>query len=203
MTDLAEALADQVERRVMADVRRRLARDLDGDVLEIGCGGGATFAHLGPEVDRVVGVEPDPRSCSRARRRGAALGGRAGVLRGSADALPLASGGFDHVVSVCVLCSVPDLMGALAEIRRVLRPGGRLHFYEHGRSPSRVVASLQDALTPVWCAATGGCRPNRDVRAAILGAGFALTELVAETPVPPLPPFILIRHHLRGRAVRA
>jgi SAM-dependent methyltransferase len=124
------------------------------------------------------------------------------VLRATVEALPLAPAAFDHVVSICVLCSVPDLARALAEIRLVLRPGGCLHFYEHARSPSRGVAALQDALTPAWRAVMGGCQPNRDVEAAIVDAGFALAELEAETPVPPVPPLILVRHHLRGRAVR-
>jgi ubiquinone/menaquinone biosynthesis C-methylase UbiE len=202
VSGLAEALEDQVERRVMADIRRRMVRGLDGRVLEIGCGAGATFSHVGPDVCEIVGLEPDRRACAQARTRGAALNGRVAVLRGSAEALPFAAASFDHLLSICVLCSVPDLAAALAEVRRVLRPGGRLHFYEHGRSPSRPVAALQDALTPLWRAAMGGCQPNRDVEAAIAAAGFRVTDLAWETPVPPLPPFILVRHHLRGRALR-
>jgi ubiquinone/menaquinone biosynthesis C-methylase UbiE len=97
------------------------------------------------------------------------------VVAGHADALPAEDGTFDAAVLSLVLCSVPDPATALAEVRRVLRPGGRLFFYEHVRSERPVLARIEDLASPLWSRAAGGCHLNRDLAAAIRAAGFQVT----------------------------
>src|SRR5207302_11033986 len=108
---------------------------------------------------------------------------------------PAPDGSFDTAIASLVLCSVPDQSAALAEIRRVLKPGGELRFYEHVRSPKRMVAGIQSAVTPVWSRLGGGCHLNRDTESAIAAAGFeseacerfrfhmGLLETIAETHI--------------------
>ena len=118
------------------------------------------------------------------------------VVDGTADDLPLESGSVDAVVVAGVLCSVPDLPAALAEFRRVLRPGGELRFYEHVRSARPGFARYQDAVDRVWPHLMGGCHPNRDTLAAIREAGFRVERVrsfgfPAQARVYPVLPRIL------------
>lgn len=169
-------------------VRAAVAAGARGWVLDLGTGTGLNLAHLGPEVEAVA-VDPSPHMLRRARLRvpGATF------VEARAEALPFADGSFDAVVATLVLCSVEDPARSLAEVRRVLRPGGELRFYEHVRARGPA-AKLQDAITPLWQRVADGCHPNRDTLAAIAAAGFTLTE-VEPVRSPPLP-------HVRGRALR-
>ena len=150
------------ERRGMRERRRCLLRGARGTVLEIGAGTGLNLAHYAGGLDELLLSEPlEPmarRLESRLRRSG--VGGR--VLRAGAEALPVATGSIDTVVSTMVLCTVPDPEAALAEIRRVLRPGGRLLFCEHVRSDSNRRARWQERLAGPWEAFADGCRCHQD-----------------------------------------
>jgi ubiquinone/menaquinone biosynthesis C-methylase UbiE len=150
------------ERRGMREHRRRLLRRAHGRVLEIGAGTGLNLAHYPDALAELVLSEPvEPmarRLESRLRRSDA--GGT--VLRAGAEALPLATGSIDTVVSTMVLCTVPDPEAAVDEIRRVLRPGGRLLFCEHVRSDSDRLSRWQERLAGPWKAFADGCRCNQE-----------------------------------------
>ena len=155
----------------LARWRGWLARGARGLTLDLGCGTGRNLP-LFPAEARVVGIDLPADSLRRARKREP----RARLVRASAEALPFRDGTFDTVVVGLVLCSVgrPDI--AVREIRRVLRDGGELRLLEHVRSTRPWKARLQDFLQPAWTAISGGCHPNRDTEATVLGAGFAVSE---------------------------
>lgn len=164
------------EKQGGAQLRRRLLAGLSGTVVEVGAGDGANFPHYPAAVTRVVAVEPDPYLRERAGER--ATDG-VEVHDGDAARLPLGDGEADAVVFCLVLCSVPDADAALAEARRVLRPGGRLVLLEHVQAHDpgltrRIQAGL-DAT--VWPHLFGGCHTGRDTVAAVQDAGFTFTEL--------------------------
>ena len=167
------------ERRGTAEHRRRLLAGLSGCVAEIGAGNGLNFAHYPSEVTEVVAVEPEAVLRAAAERAAADAAVPVTVVAGHADALPLETASVDAVVLSLVLCSVPDPGRALAEVWRVLRPGGQVRFYEHVRSRLKIVGLLQDAITPVWKRQAAGCHPNRDTLSALRSAGF-LTETVED-----------------------
>jgi len=154
--------------------RAQLFRGLTGTVVEVGAGTGTTFQHYGTAVDSVLAIEPDEQLRAIAENAAREANATITVSDGTAEAIPAEDHSCDWVVCSLVLCTVPDQQAALAEFVRVLKPGGRLMFYEHVRSSSRAVAVVQDALTPAWAAIAGGCRPNRDTLAAIESAGFAV-----------------------------
>jgi ubiquinone/menaquinone biosynthesis C-methylase UbiE len=162
-----------------AALRDRLLAGLSGTVVEVGAGDGANFAHYPEEVTHVIAVEPDPYLRGRALTTAGRAGGRFEVLNGDAAALPVADDSADAVVFCLVLCSVADPAAALAEARRVLRPGGRLLLLEHVQAHQpgltrRVQAGL-DAT--VWPRLFGGCHVGRDTVAAAEAAGFVFEEL--------------------------
>lgn len=146
-----------------------LAGGARGRVLDLGCGTGRNLPLYDTGV-QVVGVDPNRDALRRARKRAPGVP----LVRARAEALPFRDGAFDVVVSGLVFCSVDHPGEGLAEVRRVLRPGGELRMLEHVRSRSPWAAKLQDAMQPVWTWATGGCRPNRDTEAAVSAAGFSI-----------------------------
>lgn len=182
-----------------AEHRRGLLAGLSGSVVEIGAGEGASFAHYPPSVTQVLAVEPDDHLRSLAQARAASAAVPIRVVAGTAERIPVADGSVDAVVASLVLCTVADQPIALAEVRRILKPGGILAFYEHVRSDRRVVAAVQDLLTPAWQRAAGGCHPNRDTLSAISGAGFTVREYqrFGFSPGPLTPPIA----HILGYAV--
>lgn len=184
-------LAATMDRRGAAAHRARLVGGLSGRVVEVGAGHGGNFAHYPPAVTEVIAVEPDDYLRGLATVAAVSAPVPVRVVAGHADDLPAADGSMDAAVTSLVLCTVPDPASALAEIHRVLAPGGRLRFYEHVRSRHRLLAALQDAVVPVWSRAAGGCHPNRDTAAAVAAAGFVIDHVErfgfrAAAPAPPL-----------------
>ena len=168
------AAVPRMDARGAAAHRTRLLAGLSGTVVEVGAGTGACFAHYPPQVTAVHAVEPDPFLRDLAVRAAVAAPVPVTVVSGTAEELPAAAGTFDAAVCSLVLCSVPDPDAALTELRRVLRPGGQLRFYEHVRSARRLVGLLEDAATPLWAALAGGCHPNRDTATTIARNGFTI-----------------------------
>jgi SAM-dependent methyltransferase len=161
----------------IGDHRRRLLAGLTGRVLEVGAGNGLNFPHYPTTVGEVLAVEPEPylRRLARAAARQAPVPVR--VVGGTGEAMPAPDGAFDAVVASLVLCTVAEPGQALAETRRVLRPGGSLRFYEHVRAEDPRLARWQDRLERPWGWLVGGCHPNRDTVAAIAAAGLRLVAL--------------------------
>lgn len=152
--------------------RRRLVSGLSGHVLEVGTGTGLLLPAHPPSATSLVAIDIDPDLLARARAR------RPGVSLVLADVqqLPFPDASFDAVVACLVFCTVADPARGLAEIRRVLRPGGQLRLLEHVRSPHPTVARLQDRLTPAWSHLAMGCQLNRDTVPLVEASGFRITQ---------------------------
>lgn len=170
---LYDRLSRSEEKNFLGAMRQRSLAGLQGDVLEIGAGTGANFEHYPPGV-RVIALEPDPFMLRRARAKLSSLNRTDIALdQRVAEELP-ADARFDAVVSTLVLCTVRDVERSLAEIRRVLRPGGEVRFIEHVRAKG-MVGRLQDIIKPVWRYVGAGCNPNRRTVDALQRAGFNVT----------------------------
>jgi SAM-dependent methyltransferase len=183
-------LAPLEDRAGVAEHRRDLVAGLRGRVLELGVGTGLSFAHYPAAVDRLVAVEPEPTMRANAAKAAHAVALDVELVDGTADALPAPDASVDAAVVSQVLCSVPDQARALAELRRVLRPGGELRFYEHVLSPGAPGRRVQRALdATLWPRAMGGCHLGRDTAAAVAAAGFEVRALrrfrVGATPAAP------------------
>jgi ubiquinone/menaquinone biosynthesis C-methylase UbiE len=161
----------------LAPYRRRVIGAAHGRVLEIGIGSGLNLPFYGAATDSVTGLEPSSNLIEMASHRAAGTGGTVAFVKGSAEAIPFDAGCFDTVVTTWTMCSIPRAEAALAEIRRVLRPGGDLLFAEHGRAPDPGVTRLQDWLTPAWRPLAGGCHLNRPIARMIESAGFTMVDL--------------------------
>ena len=170
-----DALNGGLDRAGFAERRERLVAGLEGDVLEVGAGTGLNIPHY-RRARRVVALEPDLAYTRRLRERAATSRVPIEIVEGTAEALPFPDASFDHVVVTLALCSVSDLGLSLAEILRVLRPGGSLEFLEHVRGEAGV-ARWQDRLTPLQRRIADGCRLNRDTAAEIEAAGFRVERL--------------------------
>ncbi|GAA1887127.1 class I SAM-dependent methyltransferase [Streptomyces durmitorensis] len=161
--------------RVIATYRRELLAGLSGRVIEVGAGNGLNFAHYPGAVSEVVAIEPERILRQLAASAAVRADVPVDVVPGAAEALPVKSEAFDGAVASLVLCSVRDVPRALAELRRVLRPGGELRFFEHGVAPGSGMATAQRALDrTVWPLLFGGCHVARDTLGALRAAGFEL-----------------------------
>lgn len=169
--------AEEAADRGADEHRAELLGGLSGRVLEVGAGHGPNFAHYPDAVESVVAVEPEEYLRSLATRTADRVPARVTVAAGVADALPLPDASVDAGIASLVLCSVPDLDRALAELHRVIRPGGELRFYEHVRSRSPTFAAVQRAVDVVWPHVAGGCHAHRDTLGAIERAGFAVERV--------------------------
>jgi ubiquinone/menaquinone biosynthesis C-methylase UbiE len=158
-------------------MRRRVTAGLDGDVVEIGFGSGLNVPYYPPAVRSVKAIEPSAVGKRLARDRVASAPVPIEYVGLDGAHLPLADASADHVLSTWTLCTIPDVEGALAEVRRVLRPGGSLHFLEHGRSPDDKVARTQDRITPINRRLAGGCHPNRPIRDLLDRSGLEVTAI--------------------------
>jgi SAM-dependent methyltransferase len=195
------ALAEFVGRRVepeLAPHRRSVIEHARGRVLEIGAGVGFNVHHYPAEVEEIVISEPGARLLGRAERRAAEAGRPVRAVRAFAEELPFEDDSFDTVVSTLVLCSVRDQDKSLAEIRRVLKPGGKLLFMEHVRADDPTRARWQDRLERPWRVFAMGCHPNRATLERIEAAGFEVEDL-RRGELPKSAP--ICRPMILGRAV--
>ena len=195
-----DRLSGVMEKEVGAR-RDELLAGLSGRVLEIGPGNGINFRHYPPSVDEVVALEPERYLRAKAERAARVAPVPVKVRPGLADQLDLPDASFDATVACLVLCTVPDQQAALAELRRVLRPGGQLRFLEHVRSPGQGKARIQTLLdgARIWPRLAGGCHCSRDTLSAIRAAGFSV-EWSRSIDVGPS--WMLTNPHLLGSAVR-
>ncbi|PSQ96371.1 MAG: class I SAM-dependent methyltransferase [Bacteroidetes bacterium SW_9_63_38] len=190
------ALGDRVQHRLYGARKRALFADVEGTVVEIGPGTGVNLPYF-PEGLRWIGLEPNPHMHPFLRTQLAGRGIDADVRTAPAQDTELPSNSADVVISTLVLCSVPDLGETLAELRRVLRPGGRLLFIEHMAAPRDTwLYTLQRGIRPVWKRLADGCHPDRETGAVLEAAGFsAVTYESFETGLPVVSP------HIMGTAV--
>ncbi|MFE0381414.1 class I SAM-dependent methyltransferase [Streptomyces inhibens] len=162
----------------VAGLRKELLTGATGRVIEVGAGPGLNFPHYPGTVSEVVAIEPESTLREVARSAAAHVEVPVDVVPGVAEALPVKSEAFDTAVASLVLCSVRDVQRALMELRRVLRPGGELRFFEHGRAAGRGLAAVQWSLDhTVWPLLMGGCHTGRDPLGEIRGAGFEVVRM--------------------------
>lgn len=183
--------------QLIARHKAALLQGLDGDVLEIGPGAGPNLVYFAPTV-RWVGVEPNPYMHPYLRQNAARQGRPVELRQGYAEELPIDDQSMDAVVSTLVLCSVRDQAQALAEVRRVLRPGGRFVFLEHvAAPPDSRLRRVQNLVRPLWQTVGDGCQLNRETWHAIQDAGFAHIQLEHfDLPIPFIP------DHIAGYAIQ-
>lgn len=186
------ALGDDTQHRIYGDRKRELFADLGGTVVEIGPGTGVNLPYL-PRGIRWIGIEPNPHLHRFIRETAAEQNIEVDLRTATASATGLPDRHADAVISTLVLCSVPDLDAALAEIRRILKPGGRFYFIEHVAAPegswSRM---LQRGIKPIWKPLADGCRPDRETQKAIEHAGFADVQYHAfRADVPVVAPHVI------------
>jgi ubiquinone/menaquinone biosynthesis C-methylase UbiE len=183
------------------EFRRRMLGGLSGRVIEVGAGTGLNFPFYAEAVEHVLAVEPEPLLREAAMKSATDAPVSVEVVDGVSGRLPAEDESFDAGVASLVLCSVPDQARALAEFRRVIRPGGELRFYEHVVAQRPVAAALQRlADATFWPRIGGGCHVARDTLAAIEAAGFRVerSERFSFTPGAPIPPL----PHILGVARR-
>ena len=166
-----------MKRSMLAERRAALVPRAKGTVLEVGIGSGLNLPYYSHAVERVYAVDPSPQLLAMARSNARKAKLAVELVCESAERLPFAAASFDCAVMTWTLCSMPDALTALREVRRVLKPGGKLFFAEHGLSPDTRVAAWQRRLTPLWRPLTGGCHLDRPIDALIRTAGFAIDEL--------------------------
>jgi ubiquinone/menaquinone biosynthesis C-methylase UbiE len=198
-SSMYDRLMAGTEEAGMREMRRSVLAGASGRVLEVGAGTGANLELYPDSVTELVLVEPDPHMTKRLRAKLAASGKSATVLEAPAESIPAEDESFDCVVSTLVLCTVPDPGAAATELRRVLRPGGRLLLIEHVRAEDPGLARWQDRLERPWRFVGDGCHCNRDTLTTLRDAG--LRPDVERDTLPKAPP--LVRPLIRGSAVLA
>lgn len=173
---LYERLSAMAEAKGAAEHRKAALADLAGRVVEVGAGNGHNFGHYPDTVDEVLAVEPEPYLRARAEEAARSARVAVRVVDGTADQLPAEDGEFDAVVFSLVLCSVPDQLAALAEAKRVVKPGGEVRLFEHVRATSPRLAAWQRRVDVVWPRLGGGCHTSRDTLRSVADAGFEIED---------------------------
>jgi ubiquinone/menaquinone biosynthesis C-methylase UbiE len=169
---LYDALFSVIERNGLGRWRKALTSGARGLTLDLGCGTGRNLPLFDGAVRAVVALDPCADTLRKAIRRSP----QALFVRASAEALPFRDGTFDTVVSGLVFCSVPQPAVGLAEVRRALKPDGKLRMLEHVRATAPWKGRVQDFIQPAWTWVAGGCHPNRDTERAVEQAGFAIED---------------------------
>jgi ubiquinone/menaquinone biosynthesis C-methylase UbiE len=160
----------------MLPYRERVIGGAEGCVLEIGIGSGLNLPFY-RNIREIIGLEPAPRLIAMARRAAENMSTPVTFIEGSAVAVPIEDRSIDTVVTTWTLCTIADAASALSEMRRVLKPNGRLLFVEHGIAPDASVRVWQNWVTPPWKRISGGCHLNRPIGSMIAGAGFKFERL--------------------------
>jgi SAM-dependent methyltransferase len=156
--------------------RSRIVPQSSGDVLELGCGGGINMAFYDPaKIKSFSGLDPSPELLDQSRKAAQAKGMTADIRGGYGEAMPFDDAQFDTVLITFTLCSVEDQARVLGEIRRVLRPGGKALYLEHGKAPDASVAKWQGRIEPIWKNIAGNCHLTRAISGAYRDAGFAVS----------------------------
>lgn len=172
---LYDTLMEPLERWGFRAIRKALIRKATGVVLEIGSGTGFNFPYYDlTQVSKVLAIEPEPLMRKKSLLRAAQSAVPIEVILASAEKLPFPDNSFDTVVGTLVLCTIPNLNKALAEIRRVCKPTGQILFFEHVRVNHSFLGHIQDWLTPIWKHLCGGCHLNRNTPQIIKDAGFEI-----------------------------
>jgi ubiquinone/menaquinone biosynthesis C-methylase UbiE len=177
-----EQILPRVQDKVMAvkrlrEARSRVCEELKGTIVEVGFGTGLNAPYYPSEVTKVVAIEPSP-VCMRIAQPRIARSATAVEYGGlTGEQLDLPTGEFDAVLSTWTLCTIPNLEAALGEVGRVLKPGGRFHFIEHGHAPDEKVARWQGRIEPLWKPVAGGCHLTRPIAEFIEKAGFEIERL--------------------------
>ena len=167
--------------------RKKIVPEVEGRVLEIGIGSGLNLPFYSDTVKSVVGIDPSPELLAMARKRADKTPFATELINCPAEDMPFESASFDTVLTTWTLCSIGEPLVALAEMRRVLKPTGRLVFVEHGLARSRRVIAWQNRLNPLWRRFSGGCNLNREIDRLIGDAGFVIVELETEYMKGPKP----------------
>jgi len=166
-----------MRQRNLAAYRARVLPAAQGRVLEIGIGSGLNLPYYSTTVEQVIGLDPSPKLLAMTREAARRTSLPLELIENSAETIPLYNRSIDTVVTTWTMCSIPDVQRALGEMRRILKPEGRLLFVEHGRSPDPGVRRWQDRLTPVWRRVGGGCHLNRPIGELIEAAGFRIERI--------------------------
>ena len=182
----------------MARFRRRTVEGLSGTIVEVGFGSGLNAPVYPPEVTEVKAVEPSMLARERSARHTVDTSARVEFVGLDGARLPLEDASCDGALSTFTLCTIPDVHAALAELHRVVRPGGRFHFLEHGRAPDESVRTWQRRLEPIQKRVAGGCHLTRDAEALVSDAGFEIVDLERRYVKGPKP----FAYFTLGRAVR-
>jgi len=167
--------------------RKKIVPGIEGRVLEIGIGSGLNLPFYSDAVSAMVGIEPSPELLAMAQKRADKAPFATELVNSPAEDMPFANASFDTVLTTWTLCSIGEPLVALAEMRRVLKPAGKLVFVEHGLARSPRVIAWQNRLNPLWRRFFGGCNLNREIDALIEDAGFAIAELETEYMKGPKP----------------
>ncbi len=158
----------------MTALRKRYVSEAAGEVLEIGIGSGLNLAHYSEQVHSITGIDPAAELTTKARERAADLAVPVEVLGLSGEEMPMENNSVDTIVCTWTLCSIPNPYRAVAEMRRVLRPQGKMIFVEHGRSDEAHIAKWQRRVEPLWKKIGGGCHLTRRADELLADGGFKI-----------------------------